>query len=59
MNIDEIRKNRPEGATHYDEDNDYYKLVGGGKFLIWNDEDDMGFWDYLYCDISDLELKPL
>lgn len=27
MNIDEIRANKPEGATHYDKGGDYWKVV--------------------------------
>ena len=35
MTIEEIRKNAPEGATHYDEQ-DYWKSKDG-DFYIWLD----------------------
>lgn len=28
MNIDEIKKNAPDGATHYDKSGDYWKING-------------------------------
>lgn len=40
MNIEEIRKNAPDGATHYYLSyktwNVYYFKVLSGKILIWN-----------------------
>ena len=35
MNIEEIRKNAPDGATHYDRDYDYLRLKNG-KWSVWN-----------------------
>lgn len=35
MTIEEIRKNAPEGATHYD-DQDYWKTTDG-NWYIWLD----------------------
>lgn len=51
MNIEEIRKNAPEGATHYDEYGGYYMIL----FFKYKW---MGEW-YLLMHNPCFELKPL
>ncbi len=39
MNIEEIKKNKPNGATHYADDQlgfDYVLINKHGKLYIWN-----------------------
>lgn len=57
MNIDEIKRNAPDGATHYDIDDGevfYWKISGNG-FLFWND----WFKKWYSEDHSNLTLQPL
>lgn len=56
MSIEEIRKNAPDGATHYsdlDEDVVYYQKTN--NVIFWDDVYDV--WDEVYFDMP--ELKPL
>lgn len=38
MNIDEIKKNAPSGATHYDSNELDYLKLDNGKWFWWCDE---------------------
>ncbi len=64
MSIEEIKKNAPEGATHYEtcEASDYifYYMKECGEWNIWNDEDDIDpWWDTCIIDFDESKLKPL
>lgn len=62
MTLEEIRKNAPEGATHYYicEDGDVIYYIYKNRSLMWHNN---GRWGYVFdpqepCDLSD-SLKPL
>ena len=41
MDIEEIRKNAPESATHYREHTDQYLMLNSGKWYIFRE----GYWE--------------
>lgn len=62
MTLDEIRKNKPEGATHYSgsmNDPDYFKVISSHVDKIWTGEK----WRTCVFDWNDElrngEIKPL
>lgn len=56
MKIEEIRKNAPDGATHYDDVGIYYKVHGVAVYMqIDND----WIWYTPLELISEFEIKPL
>lgn len=57
MTIEEIRKNKPDGATYYIDHHGvkYYRLDEYGHIQIYND----GEWHELHLHISETVLKPL
>lgn len=60
MDIEEIRKNAPEGATHYIDHNGvkYYKLDKNGTVYIYVSLG-IGGYQCLNLHISETVLKPL
>ena len=54
MNIEEIRKNKPEGATHYREYTEQYQKLENGKWYLWRE----GYWELTTRPFTH-ELKPL
>lgn len=56
MTIEEIRRNAPEGATHYDDVGIYYKKEG--KFLYMEINDGWIWYTNIEL-ISEFEIKPL
>lgn len=57
MNIEEIRKVMPEGATHYNNGGKYFKVDSVGYLYFWMDDK----WKPMYMTIkqSQRNLKPL
>ena len=62
MNIEEIRKNAPEGATHYDKFGGYWKIVRNDGAYFKRRRGDRwckyAFDDYMEY-INDGTIKPL
>ena len=54
MNIDEIRKSKPEGTTHYREFTEQYLMNTEGKWYIFRE----GYWELTKRPFT-YELKPL
>ena len=60
MTIDEIRKNAPVGATHYDKSGDYWKVISNHESYFT--EDGIKWIRYsFHCDvdIKNGYIKPL
>lgn len=61
MNIEEIRKNAPEGATHYDKTKYYFKKTNEGYFVYsklgwgWSENP----WKFSDTQIALYGIKPL
>lgn len=55
MNIEEIRKNAPPSATHYDTNGFYYKKRDSGRWLFRS----YGNKKWNACLVNINELKPL
>ena len=59
MDIEEIRKNAPEGATHIDADLDYLKLYLGAWF-VWVKLGKESYWQTIPTpDMDRHNIKPL
>lgn len=56
MTIKEIRKNKPEGATHYNQSEYYFKNINGNTCEMWNPY--VCKWFKTYVSVFDI-LKPL
>lgn len=54
MTIEEIRRNAPEGATHYREFTEQYLMNTQGKWYIFRE----GYWELTKRPFTH-ELKPL
>lgn len=58
MNIEEIRKNAPKGATHIDKEKDYWHVVSDDELYFYWD----GWVRYLFTldrAIKKFRIKPL
>lgn len=56
MTLDEIRENKPDGATHYDDDLNYYKV---DPFHIYGWLNNSWVWADDRYNLDDYEIEPL
>lgn len=57
MTNQEIKDNAPSGATHYDDDEDYYLIDSG--FLIWHSLRKDYVWYCSYLEGIAIGIKPI
>lgn len=59
MQIDDIKKNAPYGATHYDESGDYWKVIDDLESYFTDGGNWVRYAFPCYVDIRNGFIKPL
>lgn len=59
MNLDQIKANAPEGATHYDWEYDYFKLDNGIWYMYRPWSKKWNLFEHGKLSFSQGKLKPL